>query len=218
MDLMSRILSPSFYQRDDVVAIARELIGKVLVSRVNGNVTSGMITETEAYAGITDRASHAFGGKRSNRTKIMYEPGGVAYIYLCYGVHSLFNVVTNTRDIPHAVLIRGIIPWKGGATMAERIGKNKTDYLAGYGPGKVSRLLNIHFNFSGIELKPGYGTEPFSVWIEDHGVAILPGEIIAHKRIGVDYAGVDAALPYRFTIEKGPAQKKIAALRAAIKL
>jgi DNA-3-methyladenine glycosylase len=214
---MNQVLSSSFYQRSDVVQIARELIGKVLVSRKSGVVSSGLITETEAYAGVTDRASHAFGGKRTNRTAVMYEAGGVAYIYLCYGVHSLFNVVTNLGGIPHAVLVRGIIPLQGCSVMHRRTGK-EADYMAGYGPGKVTRLLDIHFSDSGLPLHPGHINNPVSIWIEDIGVNINPAEIVTGKRIGVDYAGQDAELPYRFTLGKIPAQKKIAALRAAIEL
>ena len=104
------ILPYSFYSRNDVVLIARELIGKVLVSRIKGITTSGIIYETEAYNGVIDSASHAFGGRRTARTEIMYRDGGTAYIYLCYGVHSLFNVVTNKENIPHAVLVRAIKP------------------------------------------------------------------------------------------------------------
>ena len=116
------ILPYSFYSREDVVLIARELIGKVLVSRINGITTSGIIYETEAYNGIIDSASHAFGGRRTARTEIMYHDGGTAYVYLCYGVHSLFNVVTNRKDIPHAVLIRAINPLDNADIMLKRAG------------------------------------------------------------------------------------------------
>ena len=103
-------LSVEFYSREDVVLISKELIGKVLCTNVKGVVTKGIITETEAYAGATDKASHAYGNKRTLRTEIMFGPPGRSYVYLCYGVHSLFNVVTNQKNVPHAVLIRGIYP------------------------------------------------------------------------------------------------------------
>ena len=119
------MLTESFYAREDVVKIARELLGKVLVTNFNGILTSGMIVETEAYAGTTDKASHAYGGRRSARTEIMYMPGGTAYVYLCYGIHHLFNVVTNAINIPHAILIRGIEPIDGIETMLARRGKDK---------------------------------------------------------------------------------------------
>src|SRR5688572_7863163 len=101
-------LKRDFYTREDVVLVAKELLGKVLCTKWNGKTTSGIITETEAYEGITDRASHAYRGRRTERTEIMYSEGGTAYVYLCYGMHHLFNVVTNKKDIPHAVLIRAV--------------------------------------------------------------------------------------------------------------
>src|SRR5689334_6239605 len=107
------VLPGSFYTRTDVVKIARELLGKVLVTNFDGVHTAGVIVETEAYAGETDKASHAYGGRRTQRTEIMYMHGGAAYVYLCYGIHHLFNVVTNARDTPHAILIRAIEPIEG---------------------------------------------------------------------------------------------------------
>ncbi|MBS1655586.1 MAG: DNA-3-methyladenine glycosylase, partial [Bacteroidetes bacterium] len=100
----------SFYQRSDVLQIARELLGKIIVTRWNGITTSARIVECEAYNGIIDQASHAAGGRRTARTEIMYKEGGHAYVYLCYGIHQMFNVVTNDKDIPHAILIRGAEP------------------------------------------------------------------------------------------------------------
>jgi DNA-3-methyladenine glycosylase len=113
-------LALEFYSRKDVELIARQLLGKVLCSNIEGDITCGMIVETEAYAGITDRASHAYGGRRTARTEIMYRPGGTAYVYLCYGIHHLFNVVTNVQDQPHAVLIRAIEPIEGIDVMLKR--------------------------------------------------------------------------------------------------
>ncbi len=122
-----KVLGNDFYQRPDVLGIARELIGKVLVANINGERTTGIITETEAYAGITDRASHAWNDRRTPRTEIMYGAGGHAYVYLCYGIHSLFNVVTNTIGIPHAVLIRAICPIEGLETMLMRAKRTQPD-------------------------------------------------------------------------------------------
>src|SRR5690606_24369895 len=118
--IMTMILPVSFYQREDVVQVARDLLGKVLVSSFDGIRTAGMITETEAYAGERDRASHAWNGRRTNRTEVMYGPPGRAYVYLCYGIHHLFNVVTNREEVPHAVLIRAIEPLDGIAVMQAR--------------------------------------------------------------------------------------------------
>src|SRR2546430_14563541 len=99
-------LSQEFYSRTDVVALARELLGKVLVTNFDRKKTSGIITETEAYNGFVDRASHAYRGRRTARNEHMYSHGGTSYVYICYGMHHLFNVVTNVQDEPHAILIR----------------------------------------------------------------------------------------------------------------
>jgi DNA-3-methyladenine glycosylase len=188
-------LDRSFYTRQNVVAIARDLIGKVLVTNFNGELTSGIIIETEAYEGVTDRASHAYGGRRTARTEVMYAIGGTAYVYLCYGVHSLFNMVTNEVDIPHAVLIRGIYPLEGAEIMKLRTHKTGLSKGSGVGPGKVSKLLGIHYSHTGIDLLGD------KIWVEDQGYdfhdAILTG-----TRIGVQYSGEDALLPYRFRVNE----------------
>jgi DNA-3-methyladenine glycosylase len=190
----------SFYLRPDVVQIARDLLGKYLVTRMDGVITSGIICETEAYAGATDRASHAFGGRRTQRTEIMYCLGGTAYIYLCYGVHSLFNIVTNTQEIPHAVLIRGIIPADGIDTMLQRAGKAMVTIDFGIGPGKVSKILGIHYSHTGLDLvKKTVNKMNPAIWIEDKGNRINTDLIKSGPRIGVNYAGNDALLPYRFS-------------------
>ena len=119
-------LTDSFFLRSNVVNIARDLIGKYIYTIFDEKLTGGIITETEAYNGIVDRASHAFGGRRTDRTEIMYKRGGLAYVYLCYGIHSLFNVVTNKDGIPHAVLIRAIFPIEGVELMRKRRGKTNS--------------------------------------------------------------------------------------------
>ena len=148
------ILPESFYNRKDVVKIARELLGKILVTEF-GVRTSGIIVETEAYAGITDKASHAYGGRRTGRTEVMYSPGGTAYVYLCYGIHHLFNVVTNIEGIPHAVLIRAIEPVEGIETMLERRGKTKLSPSLTAGPGALSQALGISTALTGTSLQDG---------------------------------------------------------------
>ena len=187
------ILSKPFYTRPDVVQIARDLIGKYLFTQFEEGITGGIIIETEAYEGATDRASHAFGNRRTDRTEVMFAEGGVAYVYLCYGIHSLFNIVTNVKDIPHAVLIRGIHPVEGLDIMLTRAGKDKIVRGFGSGPGKVSKLLGIHYSHSGLDLQGD------KIWVEDRGLE-LAKQIISGVRIGVDYAGEDALLPYRFRI------------------
>ena len=186
-------LPESFYTRKDVVKIARELLGKVLVTEFNGIRTSGIIVETEAYAGITDKASHAHGGRRTNRTEIMYMHGGAAYVYLCYGIHHLFNVVTNVTDTPHAILIRAIEPLEGIETMLERRGKEKlTPSLTG-GPGAMSQALGITTIHTGVSLQ---GPQ---IWI-DEGLKVAAKDVVATTRVGVAYAMDDALRPYRFYI------------------
>ena len=183
-----------FYNRTDVVNIARELLGKVLVTQWNGVVTSGRIVETEAYRGVTDRASHAWNGRRTGRTEIMYDEGGKGYVYLCYGIHHLFNVVTNIKDTPHAVLVRAVEPLEGISTMLQRTGKKKPDRTLTSGPGNVSKALGLLVSHSGVSLLEE------AVFIADDGYALKKKDIIATTRIGVDYAGEDALLPYRFFI------------------
>lgn len=187
------MLTGDFYTRKDVVQIAKDLLGKVLVTRFEGKLTSGIIVETEAYAGVFDKASHAFGGRRTNRTETMYAKGGTAYVYLCYGIHHLFNVVTNDSDIPHAVLVRGIEPLEGISTMLERRNKEKLTPTLTAGPGALSMALGIHIRHSGLSL---FGNE---MYIEDRDIKLQSNDIIAGSRVGVAYAGEDAYLPYRFS-------------------
>jgi DNA-3-methyladenine glycosylase len=191
-------LDASFYNRPDVVKIAKELIGKILVTHFGEVITSGRIVETEAYAGAIDKASHAYGGRRTNRTEVMYQPGGLAYVYLCYGIHHLFNVVTNKKDIPHAVLIRAVEPMQGLNTMLERTGKKQVDYTLTKGPGNVSKALGIFTTHTGISLLSD------DMYIAADDVVVNKKDIIATPRIGVDYAGEDAKLPYRFILKGNP--------------
>lgn len=191
------ILPREFYLRDDVVLIARQLLGKILYTSFDGAVTSGMIIETEAYAGIADKASHAYGGRRTARTEIMYRTGGTAYVYLCYGVHSLFNIVTSKAGNPHAVLIRGIVPHSGIPEMQKRVGLGNLKLADGNGPGKAAKLLGIHYSHSGMDLCSPDKQEN-RIWLQDEGISAADSDIKITKRIGVEYAGDDAALPYRF--------------------
>ena len=184
----------SFYTRDDVVQIAKELLGKYLCTNFNGFLTTGIITETEAYKGIVDRASHSFNNRFTQRTQVMYLEGGVAYVYLCYGIHSLFNVVTNIAGIPDAVLIRAIKPEDGLSEMLKRTLKTEISANFGIGPGNVCKILGIHYSHTGLNLSEN------KIWLEDRGVKILDSEINISTRIGVHYAGEDAKLPYRFSI------------------
>ena len=185
-------LETDFYLEQDVIKISRALLGKVIFSRIDRKITAGVITETEAYAGISDQASHAYGGRFTRRTRVMYMTGGTAYVYLCYGIHSLFNIVTNAEAIPHAVLVRSISPFLGLDTMLQRRGCRIFSKHVFTGPGKVSQALGIQTTHSGISLTGN------RIWIEDHGLKFPDDQVSITPRIGVEYAGKDAALPYRF--------------------
>jgi len=187
-------LDKDYFQQDDVVALAEDLLGKVIFSNIDGHIVSAIISETEAYNGISDKASHAYGGKMTSRNRIMYGEGGLAYIYLCYGIHSLFNVVTNKENIPDAVLIRGVYPLEGIEIMEKRLVKQQPLKQMGNGPGKVSVVMGFHYSLSGISLLDD------TIWIEDRGFAIPDDVKRRGPRIGVAYAGEDALLPYRFYV------------------
>ncbi len=188
------ILPASFYMREDVVQIAKDLLGKVLVTEFDGCHTAGMITETEAYAGAGDKASHAWNSRRTRRTEVMYRPGGVAYVYLCYGIHHLFNVVTNVEDVPHAVLIRGVEPLDGVEDMLLRRRKSVVHRTLTAGPGALSAAMGILTQHTGMSLQGSL------IYIEDRGIRVARKDIVATPRIGVAYAGADAIRPYRFYI------------------
>lgn len=188
----------SFYQQSNVLTIAKALLGKLLITQFDDIITTARITETEAYNGIIDKASHAYGNRRTNRTEIMYAEGGHAYVYLCYGIHHLFNVVTNKKDHPNAVLIRAAEPVYGHSAMLERTGKKKVDFTLTKGPGNVSKALGIQTFHSGISLQSDI------LFIADDGYTVAKNNIIATPRIGVDYAGEDALLLYRFFIKENP--------------
>lgn len=191
-------LGASFYNRKDVVEIAKELIGKIIVTNFDDALTAARIVETEAYNGIVDKASHAYNNRRTARTEIMFGNGGNAYVYLCYGIHHLFNVVTNAKDIPHAILIRGAEPVYGIHTMLERSGKNKPDNTLTRGPGNVSKAMGITTLHTGLNLLGN------KIFIIDDGYTVHENEILTSVRIGVDYAVEDALLPYRFYIKGNP--------------
>ncbi len=184
----------SFYLRDDVVQIAKELLGKVLVTAWNGEVTSGRIVETEAYAGEVDKASHAWKGK-TKRTGVIYECGGAAYVYLCYGLHQMFNIVTNVEGRPHAILIRGVEPLKGIEIMLQRTGKKGVDETLTKGPGNVGKAFGFHTRQCGISLQ---GSE---LYIMDDGFKVEEQTMGISPRIGVAYAGEHALWDYRFFIK-----------------
>ena len=186
-----RKLPLSFYLGNDVLKIARDLLGKVLVTCWNKEYTSGRIVETEAYAGETDKASHASKGKTA-RTEIMFNEGGKAYVYLCYGVHQMFNIVTNNEGIPDAILIRAVEPIDGIDIMLKRTGKKKLDETLTKGPGNVGKAFGFHTSQCGLLLNSD------ELFIGDDGYKLSKAMIGTSPRIGVDYAGKHAEWHYRF--------------------
>ncbi|WP_375558591.1 DNA-3-methyladenine glycosylase [Bernardetia sp. OM2101] len=197
-------LPKSFYTRSDVVQIARELLGKYLVTDINNKITVGKIVETEAYCGAMDKACHAHLNKKTERTKIMFEQGGVAYVYLVYGMYKLFNIVTNEYGKADAVLIRAIEPIEGIETMLKRRKmeqiKDKTGNLKlkrnlTAGPGILSIAMGIELSDYGNDLTEN------RIWIEDRSKNIEENQIITSARVNIDYAEEDKELPWRFRIK-----------------
>ena len=188
-------LGEEFYQRKNVAEIARNLLGKGLFTLIDGVVTGGMIVETEAYS-WKERGCHAFDARKTSRNAIMFEKGGHAYVYMCYGIHYLFNVVTNQAGTADAVLIRALQPLTGIEKMRLRRGPLLNPYHLTSGPGKLSRALGIDRTFNGKLLLDN------EVWIEDLGKKIAKKDVQAGPRIGIDYAGEDAKLPWRFFIRE----------------
>jgi DNA-3-methyladenine glycosylase len=184
-------LTERFYHRKDVAKIARELIGKKLITNISGKFTSGMIVETEAYS-FMEKGCHAYNNKLTNRNKVMFEKGGVSYVYLCYGMHNLFNIVTNIEDKAEAVLIRALEPIEGIDWMMNRMNA-KTPRKITSGPGKLSKAMGIDRTFYGISLLSD------ELWVEEF-IEIPSKEILISERIGIEYAGDDARLPWRFSI------------------
>lgn len=185
----------SYYSNQDVLFLAKNLLGKVLFTDIDGDIAGGIIVETEAYFGIQDKASHAYGGRRTNRTEILYSHGGLSYVYLCYGIHHLFNIVTSVENEPNAVLIRAVEPLMGKEIMEARRKMPAAKAAISSGPGSAAKALGIDRTFNKKELT---GDE---IWIEDQGFQYNDDEIIAGPRIGVAYAQEDALLPWRFFVK-----------------
>ena len=185
----------SYYLNPDVLFLAKDLLGKVLYTQVDGQITAGIIVETEAYFGEIDKASHAYGGRRTNRTEIMYSEGGVSYVYLCYGIHHLFNIVTSVNGEPHAVLIRAIEPLIGHEIMELRRKMPVSKSAISSGSGSAAKALGIDNSFN----KKDLGGE--EIWLEDHGIQYPDDAIVAGPRVGVAYAQEDAFLPWRFFVK-----------------
>jgi DNA-3-methyladenine glycosylase len=187
-------LSREFYTRQNVLIVARQLLGtRLVVPASDGTRVSGLIVETEAYRGPEDRASHAYGGRRTNRTETMYRRGGTAYVYFVYGMYYQFNVVTNVVDIPHAVLVRALEPVEGLALIRRRR-HSHPDLNLTSGPGKLCIALGIDRRLDGADLLGD------RIWIEAGDRRIPPSAIASGPRIGIDYADVWVDRPWRFWI------------------
>ena len=191
------MLKESFYTRGQVVKVAQELLGKVLVTNINGVISAGKIVETEAYSYL-ERACHAYMNRNTNRTQVLFAQGGTSYVYLCYGIHKLFNVVTNVEGIAEAVLVRGIEPLENVEVMQQRRALKRPGYQLTSGPGKLTQALGIDMQHNRESLLDR------RLWIEDRGYAIPPSGIQEGPRVGVAYAKEDALLPWRFFIKENP--------------
>lgn len=186
-----------FYIKNNVVKIAKDLLGKVLYTNLDGVITGGLIVETEAYS-WKEKGCHAYNNRKTNRNAIMFERGGYSYVYLCYGMHYLFNVVTNVEGVADAVLVRALEPLSGEQEMLLRRGKISNKLHLTSGPGKLSKALGIDRTLNGKSLLDN------EIWIEDIGRKIAPKNVVIGPRIGIDYAGEDALLPWRFSIRGNP--------------
>lgn len=192
----SKKLQKQYFQNPDVIFLAKDLLGKVIFTNKQGDITAGIITETEAYFGTEDMASHAYGGLQTARTAAMYQPGGIAYIYLCYGIHHLLNIVASDYDDPKSILIRSVQPYKGISVIEQRRNRPLSNPSISSGPGSVSKALGIDLSFNKKSLA---GDE---IWIEDLGMKYNLNEIVSTPRIGVAYAKEHALLPLRFYVKE----------------
>ncbi|NHA02871.1 DNA-3-methyladenine glycosylase [Mucilaginibacter sp. HC2] len=188
-------LPEAFYLGTDVVAISKSLLGKYLFTCIDGVTTGGYIVETEAYNGIVDKAAHSYGNRLTPRTQTMFMQGGIAYVYLCYGIHEMFNIVTSTEGHPTAILIRAVRPTEGIEAMQVRRNMPVLKPTITAGPGSVAKALGISRNINAISLQSD------TLWLEDRGLNFTDDQITVGSRIGVAYAAEDALLPYRFYVK-----------------
>ena len=188
-------LTEQYYLGNDVVAISKNLLGKYLFTCIDDVTTGGYIVETEAYNGIIDKASHSYGNRITPRTKTMFMQGGIAYVYLCYGIHEMFNIVTSVEGQPHAILIRAVHPTEGLEAIQVRRNMPVLKPTITAGPGSVAKALGISRNINAISLQSD------TLWIEDRGLNFTDEQITSGPRIGVSYAAEDALLPYRFYVK-----------------
>jgi DNA-3-methyladenine glycosylase len=196
-------LKPEYYLNHDVIFLAKDLLGKILFTEKNGEITAGVITETEAYLGEDDKASHAYGGRRTLRTEAMYLPGGFCYVYLCYGIHHLLNIVISQKNDPKSILIRSVEPYLGLPVMERRRDMTASSKAISSGPGSVCKALGIDMTFN----KKSLTGE--RIWIEESESSYNAEDIASTPRIGVDYAGEHAQLSLRFYLRNNRFVSKI---------
>ena len=186
-------LPDEFYLREDVLLIARQLLGKKLCTYVDGLFSSGIIVETEAYSGPEDLGSHAYNNKRTARNEVMYARGGVVYMYICYGIHDMLNIVTGADGTSHAILIRALQPVDGISIMQERRGLLAPQKLC-KGPGALAKAMGLKKLHNGISLRSN------EIWIEDNE-ELSPEEVVETARVGLNIEGVYKSIPWRFYIK-----------------
>lgn len=195
---MNNKLPLSFYQREDVVLISRELLGKYIYTNINGQLCGGVIVETEAYRGPEDRGSHAFNGRRTPRNEIMYGDGGQVYMYICYGIHDMLNIVSGKKGMSHAILIRAVAPITGIDLMRERRNIFNNDTRLCQGPGSLAKAMGLNKLHNGVDLQQD------EIWIEDKGLRYEPEQIIASARVGMNFEGLYKTIPWRFYVKGNP--------------
>lgn len=195
---MKNKLPLEFYQQPDVVSVARELLGKHVYSFIDGKLTGGIIVETEAYRGPDDRGSHAYNNKRTPRNEMMYSAGGVAYMYICYGIHDMLNIVTGIEGMSHAALIRAIEPTEDLETMRIRRGIFEQDRRLCQGPGALAKALGLTKFHNGTDL---HGD---NLWLTDEGVYYEEDQIVASARVGMNFDGPFKTIPWRFYVRRNP--------------
>lgn len=193
---VGEVLGRGFYQRE-VLDVARDMLGAVLVRRLGADTVRLRIVETEAYH-ERERGSHSYGGRRTARNAAMFGDGGAAYVYFIYGMYWMFNVVTGTSAEAAAVLVRAGEPIEGQDLVAARRGWSAPGSaprdLARWcdGPGKVAQALAIDRSLDGVALEPARG-----IWLES-GEPVANARVVTGPRVGIAYAGEDALLPWRF--------------------
>lgn len=192
---MGQKLPLSFYRRDDVVSIARELLGKHLYTRVDGQICGGTIIETEAYRGPDDRGSHAYLNKITPRNQMMYKAGGKVYMYICYGIHDMLNIVTGEEGMSHAILIRAIEPHTGIEAMRERRDIYDNDRRLCQGPGALAKALGLKKHFNGVDI---LGDE---IWIEESNIVYTEQQVVEAPRVGMNFEGPYKTIPWRFYVK-----------------